>query len=210
MRSSACDPLRAGIQLLYKSIGSLQFLLHVSAQMGNASSCIITSISKLATDGIIYVENLKWGYLPNTAVVMVFICRFKPVSSSATGLSAPSASSALFCKVDFSGSQSARSLLKPSFSFCMAAKALVSSSLPLEVSACWDLMFSSRSAVWVSFLLSSAYKRQTYHELAVHIWSTKHIISYAPDTWGLMHICLFSEILQVPSTIQVLLLALGG
>ena len=145
-----------------------------------------------------YVENVKQGCLPNTAAIMACIYRFTPVSSSTPSLRAASASSALFCNADFSMSQSARSLLKLSFSFFIAAKALVSSSLALEVSACWDLMFSCRSAVWVSFLLCSTYKRQIYHELTVHIWSTKHITSYAPDTWGLMHICLFSEISTSP------------
>ena len=108
---------------------------------------------------------MRQGCLPNTAAVMACICRFTPVSSSTTGLRAASASSALFCKADFSVSQSARSLLKLSFNFSMAAKALVSSSFALEVSACWDLMFSCRSAVWESFLLSSAYETQTYYEI---------------------------------------------
>ena len=53
MGSSAYDPLRAGILLLYKGIGSLQFLLYVRAQMTNASSCIIVNISKPTLYGMI-------------------------------------------------------------------------------------------------------------------------------------------------------------
>ena len=134
-------------------------------------------------------KNFIWGYSPNTAEVMALICRFKPVSSSTTGFRAASASSAFFVKPAFSVSQSASSLLKVSFSFSMAAKAFVNSSLALEASACWDLMFSWRSAVWASFLLSSAYKGKIYHQWAMYIWSTKRITSYALCTWGLMPIC---------------------
>ena len=146
MRSGADNSLCAGIQFLYQRVGSLQLLLNIRAQMTNASSCIIANISKPATYGR-YVESIKQGCLPNTAAVMACICRFTPVSSSTTGLRAASASSVLFYKADFSVFQSACSLLKLSFSFSIAAKALVSSSFSLEVSVCWDLIFSCRSAV---------------------------------------------------------------
>ena len=87
---------------------------------------------------------------------MAWTCRFTLVNSSTTSLRAASAFSALCAKADFSVAQSARSLLKPSLSFSIALKALVSSSFALEVSSCCDLRFSYRSAVWYSLLLSSA------------------------------------------------------
>ena len=126
-------------------------------------------------------------YLLNTVEVMASIYRFKPVSSSTTGFRAALASSAFFVKPAFSVSQSARSLSKVAFSFSIAAKALVSSSLALAASACWDFTFSWRSAVWASFLFSSAYKGAIYHK--GRLWSTKRIMSYALCTWGLMPIC---------------------
>ena len=117
---------------------------------------------------------------------MASICRFKPASSSTTGFRAASATSAFFVKPAFSASQSARSLLKVSFNLYMAARAFVNSSLALEASVCWDLTFSRRSAVWASFLLSSDYKVEVYHQN--RLWSTKRITSYALCTWGLMPI----------------------
>ena len=158
--------------------------------MGNVSSCVIASISKPATDEIIYLENLQVRYLPKTAEVMALSYCFKLVSSSTTGLRAAFASSALFSKAAFSMPRSAYSFFKVSFSFSMAAKALANSTLALEVSTCWVLIFSWRSAVWASFLLSSAYKRKTYYQVAVKFGSPKHITSYTLGTWGLMPICL--------------------
>ena len=99
-------------------------------------------------------------YLPKTAEVMSLICLFKPVSSSATGYRAASASSALLVKPAFSVSQSSRSLLKDSFSFSIAVRALVSSSLAFTAFACWDFTFSCKSAVQASLLLSSAYNSE--------------------------------------------------
>ena len=59
-----------------------------------------------------FTKKTEEEYLPKIAEVIALICRFKPLSSSATGLSAASASSTRFGKAAFSVSQHARSLLK--------------------------------------------------------------------------------------------------
>ena len=111
---------------------------------------------------------------PNTATVMAWICRFTPVSSSTTGLRAASAFSALFIKADLT--------------------------LPwlwrFRLAGIWGSLADQR----FGFPSCSVQpiKRQIYNELTVHIWSTKHITSYALDTWGLMHICSLSEISTSP------------
>ena len=100
--------------------------------------------------------NCTRRYLPKIAEVMAFICRFNPVSSSTTGFRAALASSALLVKPDFSVFQLARSLLKDSFSFSIAAKAWVSSSLAFVASACCDFTLSYKSEFRASLFLSSS------------------------------------------------------
>ena len=120
---------------------------------------------------------------------MASICRFKPVSSSTTGFRAASASSAFLVKPAFSVSQSACSLLKVSFNFSLVARALVSSSLALEASACWD--FSSLEDQRFEHPSYSARptKARICQQQDMYFLSTKRITSYALRTWGLMPIC---------------------
>ena len=132
-------------------------------------------------------QSLGKRYLPNIAEVMALTWRFNPLSSSAIGLRADSAPSSRFSNPTFSVSQLALSDLNHSLSCSMVVKAVFNSSLALEASACWDFTFSWRSAVWASFLFSSAYKGEIYHQN--RLWSTKRITSYALCTWGLMPIC---------------------
>lgn len=70
--------------------------------MGNTTTCNgYNIIVKPAVSRMIKYGSSQ-GYLTKMAEVIALICRFKPVNFSATGLSAASASSAHFSKVDFS------------------------------------------------------------------------------------------------------------
>ena len=146
-------------------------------------------------------------YLPNIAEVMAFTWRFNTVSSSATGLRADSASSGRFNNVVFSVSQLARSFLNPSLICSVAAKAVLSSSLALEASDCWDLIFSSRSAILESLLFILACKDQM-----MMIFFSKSQAYNQLYTWhlGVNAECFFpTAYLKSQGSIQVWILALG-
>ena len=149
-------------------------------------------------------------YLPNIADVIAFTWRFNPDSSSATGLRADSASSARFNNAAFSVSQLARSFLNHSFSCSMAVKPVFSSSLALEISDCWDLMFSWRSAIWESLLFMLACKKSDVEDDTIFSKSQVYNQFY---TWhvGANAVCFFlADYSKSQGSIQVLILALGG
>ena len=129
-------------------------------------------------------------YLPKMADDMILIYCFKPDNSSITGLSAASASSALFNRAAFSVSQPSFSALKCCFSYSIFSEVVFNSILALDVSACWVFTLAFRSFTRASFSVSSACdickdgRRYDHDDLR----SPKHNTSIILGPWGLMSI----------------------